>query len=56
MILKQNIRDAGINTSGTIFNKSVQILAYTDDIDIIARTENTLKESFLVLERVKMLS
>ena len=50
MTLEKIIRDAGINTRGTIFNKSVQILAYADDINIIARTESTLKESFLALE------
>ena len=29
----------------------MQILAYADDIDINTRTESTLKESFLALER-----
>ena len=38
-------------TRGTIFNKSVQILAYADDIDIITRSESTLKEYFFALER-----
>ncbi|GIY04456.1 reverse transcriptase domain-containing protein [Caerostris darwini] len=47
--LEKVIRDSGINTRATIFNKSVQILAYADDIDI-ARYESTLRESFLVLE------
>jgi hypothetical protein len=35
-------RDAGINTRGTIFYESVQILAFTDDIDIIGRTQKSL--------------
>ena len=34
-----------------IFYKSVQILAYADDIDIIARSRTALKEAFLLLER-----
>ena len=34
--LEKNIRDVGINTRRTIFNKSVQILAYVGDIDIIS--------------------
>ena len=37
--------------SGTIFYKSVQLLAYADDIDIIARSRMALKETFLSLER-----
>ena len=49
--LEKNIRDAGINTRRTLFDKSVQILAYADDIDIIARTESTLKKCSLALER-----
>ena len=55
-LLEKINRNFGKSTRGTIFNKSVQILAYADDIDITARTESTLKESFLALERVKMLS
>ena len=52
MILEKNLRDVGINTKGTICNKSVNILAHADDVDIITKTESTLKESFLSLERV----
>jgi hypothetical protein len=37
--LEKVIRDAAVNTRGTIFYKSVQILAYADDIDIIGRTQ-----------------
>jgi sorting nexin-29 len=45
------VRDAGINTRGTIFYKSVQILAFADDIDIISGTQKSMKEAFLNLER-----
>jgi hypothetical protein len=47
--LEKIIRDANINTRGTIFFKSVQILAYADDI--IARTETAMKEAFTNLEK-----
>jgi len=37
--LEKVIRDAAVNTRGTIFYKSVQILAYADYIDIIGKTQ-----------------
>jgi sorting nexin-29 len=33
------VRDAGINTRGTIFYKSIQILAFAGDIDIIGKVK-----------------
>ena len=50
LALHKVIKDSGINTRGTIFNKSVQIFAFADDIDIIAQTPNALKEAFASLE------
>jgi sorting nexin-29 len=44
-------RYAGINTRGTIFYKSVQILAFADDFDIIGRTQKSMKEAFPNLQR-----
>jgi hypothetical protein len=35
--LEKVVKDAGINTRGTIFYKSVQILAFVVDIDIIGK-------------------
>lgn len=38
LALEKAIWDMGIQTTGHIFNKSVQLLAYADDINIIARS------------------
>jgi hypothetical protein len=51
LALEKVVRDAGIQTNGTIFYKSVQLLACADDVDIIARSPTALKEAFLLLER-----
>lgn len=32
-VLQKAIQDSNINTQGTTFQKSVQLLTYTDDID-----------------------
>ena len=40
------MRRAGIDMSVSIFNKAVQLLAYADDIDIIARNPETVKDVY----------
>jgi len=49
--LERVIRDSGIQTRGTIFFKTVQILAYADDIDLMACTTPGLNEAFLNLKK-----
>jgi len=49
--LEKVIRDSGIQTRGTKFFKTVQILAYADDINLMARTTPGLNEAFLKLEK-----
>ena len=44
------VRRAGIDTSGSIFNKAVQLLAYADDIDIIARNPETVTDVYTRLK------
>ena len=44
------VRRAGIDTSGSIFNKAVKLLAYVDDIDIIARNLETVKDVYTRLK------
>jgi hypothetical protein len=43
--LEKIMRDAQLETKGTIHNKSIQILAYDDDND----TVSSVKEAFLAL-------
>jgi len=49
--LEKVIWDLGIQTRGTIFFKTVQILAYADDIDLMAHTTLGLNEASLNLEK-----
>jgi sorting nexin-29 len=49
--LEKIIRKANINQRGNIFYKSVQILAYADDIDIISRSPKSLQEAITTLDR-----
>ncbi|XP_013163277.1 PREDICTED: uncharacterized protein LOC106114561 [Papilio xuthus] len=50
VVLEKCIRDSKIVTSGTIFYKSVQLLGYADDIDIIARSGPEMESAYLALE------
>ena len=47
--LEKVIQDAGIQTGQTIFYKSVQLLVYTNDLDLISRAVADLMEAFLSL-------
>jgi sorting nexin-29 len=49
--LETVIRDTAVNIRCTIIYKSVQILAYADDIDIIGRTRATMIEAYTSLEK-----
>jgi hypothetical protein len=48
--LEKVIQDAGINTRGTIFQRSHQIIGYADDRDIISRSQRELETVFQGLE------
>lgn len=49
--LEKIIRNTDLTTTGTIMNRRVQILAFADDIDIIARTKREMTQAFLNLEK-----
>jgi sorting nexin-29 len=49
--LEKVMRDSGIQTRGTIFFKTAQILAYAEDIRLMARKIPLLNEAFLNLEK-----
>lgn len=46
LALEKAVRDSGIQTTHTIFTRTVQILGYADDLDIVARTRSALVEAF----------
>lgn len=50
LALEKCIRDSGLARRGTLWNRSLQLLAYADDIDIIGRSERAVKEAFQALE------
>ncbi|CAK1554950.1 unnamed protein product [Leptosia nina] len=43
--LEKCIRDADLETRGTIFYKSIQVLDYADDLDLITRNKTQLQEA-----------
>lgn len=51
LCLEKIIREAGIQTTGTIYDKSTQILGYADDIDIIGRRKENVETSFVEIEK-----
>jgi hypothetical protein len=44
-------RRANQQTTGTIYNKETQLLAYADDIDIVGRSQSAVRNAYLALER-----
>lgn len=50
IVLDKCIRDSQIETTGTIYQKSVQVLGYADDLDLIGRTFPAMEMAYLALE------
>lgn len=50
LVLEHVIRRARIDTSSIIMNKSVQLVGYANDIDILGRSVSAIKDAFFNLE------
>ena len=49
--MERVVREAGVNIQGTLLSKSVQLVAFADDIDIMGRGAREVKEAFVALEK-----
>jgi hypothetical protein len=50
-VLELILRRTNLQTTGTIYNKDTQLLAYSDDIDIGGRSLSAVRDAYLALER-----
>jgi hypothetical protein len=50
VVLEIIVRRAKLQTTGTIYNKETQLLAYVDDIDIVGRSQSAVRDADLALE------
>jgi hypothetical protein len=49
VVLEVIVRRANLQTTGTIYNRETQLLAYADDIDIVGRSPSAVRDAHLVL-------
>jgi hypothetical protein len=50
VVLEVIVRRANLQTTGTIYNKETQLLAYADDIDIVVRSQSAVRDAYFALE------
>jgi hypothetical protein len=50
VVLEVIVRRANLQTTGTLYNKETQLLAYADDIDIDGRSQSAVRDAYLALE------
>jgi hypothetical protein len=43
-------KEQTIQTTGTIYNKETQLLAYADDIDVVGRSQSAIRDAYSALE------
>jgi hypothetical protein len=51
VLLEVIVRRVNLQTTGTIYNKEKQLLAYADDIDIVGRSQPAVRDAYEALER-----
>jgi Reverse transcriptase (RNA-dependent DNA polymerase) len=51
VVLVVIVRRANLQTTGTIYSKETELLAYADDIDIVGRSQSAVRNANLALER-----
>jgi hypothetical protein len=51
VVLKVIVRRANLQTTSTIYNKELQLIAYADDIDIVDRSQSAVRNAYLELEK-----
>jgi hypothetical protein len=51
VVLEVIVRRANLQTTGTIFNKETQLLAYADDIVTVGKSQSAVPDAYLALER-----
>jgi hypothetical protein len=49
-VLEVIVRREYLKTTGAIYNKETQLLAYADDIDIVGRSQPAVRNAYLALE------
>jgi hypothetical protein len=50
LALERVIKDAKLDIRGNIYTRTVQIMVYADDLVIVGRTIQVMKETFMALE------
>jgi hypothetical protein len=51
VVLEVIVRRVNLQTTGTIYNKETQLLAYADDINIVGRSQSAVRDAYLAMER-----
>jgi hypothetical protein len=50
VVLEVIVRRANLQTTGTIYNKETQLLAYAGDIDSVCTSQPAVRDAYLALE------